>query len=50
MSRQTNVNIVPFRFPWIRSGKVVNKRYDKTKEVPNGKNSKRSKVRAPYQR
>ena len=50
MSKQTNVNIVPFRFPWIRSGKVVNKRYDKTQEVPNGKNHKRPKVRAPYQR
>jgi hypothetical protein len=26
-SRQTNVNIVPFRFPWDRRGKVINKQY-----------------------
>ncbi len=50
MSKQTNVNVIPFRFPWIRSGKVVNKRYDKSKEVPNGKKSDNSKARSPYKR
>lgn len=50
MSTQTNVNVIPFRFPWTRSGKVVNKRYDKSQEVPNGKNSKHSKTRSPNKR
>lgn len=35
MSKQTNVHIVPFRFPLIRRGKLINKRYDGKKEVPN---------------